>query len=306
MTRIYRFLLISVVMGLIFVAKSPLAYALPEDEPTGLSFLQVRVYPEYDDPRLLVILRGQITGAEASDDDPVTVRFLVPHAAFMFSAGFFDALGEYQRGGFIDPTKSIGIDPYPESQSSEIAGWDEITFTIETNNFVVEYYDPIIVGNPDKTIAYELHLLYPISELDVVIQEPRTSTSFSVTPQGAPITDNAFGENYPAHEYSFYNVSVDEDSPLQFDISYTKSDTRPSVEITDSGSTLLVVGIVCGVLAVVAVGFFLLRKYKQKALAERHPVRMSKKKAKRQGFCRQCGKQLDKPSPHCPYCGAKQ
>jgi len=104
---------------------------------------------------------------------------------------------------------------------------------------------------------------------------------------------------------------VDEDSLLQFDISYTKSDPRPSIEITDSGSTGLVVGIVLGVLVVVVGGFFLIRflqtrKARQKLLAKRRPERASKKTRTRQQFCRQCGKQLDKSTPHCPYCGAKQ
>ena len=309
MTKIYRVLLISIAMGLVFVARAPLAHALPEDEPTGLSGLELRVYPEYDDPRLLVILRGQITGAEASDD-PVTVRFLVPSAAYMYSAGYFSQ-GQYVRGKFTESYLAIPDntkdDPYPEREASEIAGWDEITFTVETNDFVVEYYDPIIIGNPDKTIAYEFHFRYPVDELEIVIQEPRTSTSFSVDPQGLREVAPVWGEAYPLHFYIYSNLIVDEASPLQFDISYTKSDLRPSLDITDSGgSTLLVVGIVCGVLAAVAVGFFLLRKYKQKSLAARRPVRMSKKKAKRQGFCRQCGKKLDRSTPHCPYCGAKQ
>lgn len=296
LTKIYRLLLISIAIGLIFVANVPLAYALSEDEPTGLSGVKMRVYPEYDDPQLLTIQRGQITGVEASVENPVTVRFPVPSTAFMNSAGFLDAQGHYVRGGFVDPTKSIGVDPYPEKQSSAIAGWDEITFTIATNSFVVEYYDPIIIGNPDKTIDYEFHFLYPISDLEVVIVKPPESTNFTVSPQGTLGTDT-FLSGYPALFYSFNDLIVDEDSPLQFDISYSKS---------GGISPLLVVGIVCGVLAAIVGGFFLIRKAKQKALAERRPVRRSRKKAKRQGFCRQCGKQLDGPSPHCPYCGAKQ
>ncbi len=305
LTKIYRLLLIPIAIGLIFVANVPLAYALPEDEPTGLSGVKMRVYPEYDDPRLLTILRGQITGAEASVENPVTVRFLVPSTAFMYSAGFLDAQGHYIRGGFIDPTKSIGVDPYPEKQSSAIAGWDEITFTIATNSFVVEYYDPIIIGNRDKTIDYEFHFLYPISDLEVAIVKPLESTNFTVSPQGTLGTDT-FLSGYPALFYSFNDLIVDEDSPLQFDISYTKSDPGPSPDITDSVSPALIVGIVLSVSAAIVGGFLVIRKAKQKALAERRPVRMSKKKAKCQGFCRQCGKQLDRPSPHCPYCGAKQ
>ncbi len=309
LTKIYRLLLISIAIGLIFViASTTWALAQGENEPTGFNNVHLWIYPEYDDPRLLTILRGQIAGAEASVENPATVRFLVPSTAFMYSAGFLDAQGHYVRGGFVDPTKTIN-DVYPERQSSAIEGLDEITFTIATNSFVVEYYDPIIIGNPDKTIAYEFHLLYPISDLEVVIQEPRTSTNFTVSPQGTLGTDTFFS-GYPALFYSFNNLIVDEDSPLQFDISYTKSDPRPSLDILDITDSvppaLIVVGIVCGVLAAIVGGFFLIRKAKQKALAERRPVRMSRKKAKRQGFCRQCGKQLDRPSPHCPYCGAKQ
>jgi hypothetical protein len=310
MTKIYRLLLISIIIGLLSLVFAPFAYAAPEDEPTGLSDVQLRVYPEYDDTRLLMILRGQITGVTASADDPVTVRFLIPSTAQMYSAGFFNAQGGYVRGGFTDPTKTIE-DPYPEQEVSDIAGWDEITFTIETNRFVVEYYAPIIIGNTDKTIAYEFHFLYPVADLDVVVLEPRASTNFSISPQGTRATGDVFGEDYPLHLYSFTDLLVDEDSPLQFDISYTKSDPRPSVEITDSGSTGLVVGIVLGVLAAVVGGFFLIRflqtrKARQKLPAKRRPERTSKKKRNRQQFCRQCGKQLDTPTPHCPFCGAKQ
>lgn len=297
LTKIYRLLLISIAIGLIFViASTTWALAQGENEPTGFNNVHLWIYPEYDDPRLLTILHGQIAGAEASVENPATVRFLVPSTAFMYSAGFFNPQGNYVRGGFVDPTKSIGVDPYPERQSSEIAGWDEITFTIDTNSFVVEYYDPIIIGNEDKTIDYEFHFLYPISDFAVVIVKPPESTNFTVSPQGTLGTDT-FLSGYPALFYSFNDLIVDEDSPLQFDISYSES---------GGISTLLVVGIVCGVSAAIVGGFLVIRRAKQKALAERRPVRMSKKKAKRQGFCRQCGKQLDRPSPHCPYCGAKQ
>ena len=295
LTKIYRLLLISITIGSIFViASTTWALAQGENEPTGLNNVHLWIYPEYDDPRLLTILRGQIAGAEASVENPVTVRFLVPSTAFMYSAGSLNAQGQYVRGGFIDPTKTTN-DVYPERQSSAIAGWDEITFTIATNLFVVEYYDPIIIGNEDKTIDYEFHFLYPISDLEVVIVPPK-STNFTVSPQGTPGTDT-FLSGDPALFYSFNDLIVDEDSSLQFDISYSES---------GGISPLLVVGIVSSVSAAIVGGFLIKRKAKQKALAERRPVRISKKKAKRQGFCRQCGKQLDRPSPHCPYCGAKQ
>jgi hypothetical protein len=296
---------------LLSVAYAPLAAAAPEDEPTGMSNLQLLFYPEYDDARLLVILRGQITGVTASTTDPAIVRFMVPSTAEMYSAGFFNAQGGYVRGGFVDPTKVAG-DPFPERKSSAISGWDEITFTMETNRFVVEYYDPVIVGNSDKTIASKFHFLYPIADMDVVIMKPRAASNFSVVPQGTSVDHDAFGSGdiYEAHAYDLINLTVGTDSPLEYAISYTKSDPRPSIEITD-GSAGLIVGITSGIIAAAVVAYFLLRffqtkKGKRKSPAKRRSGGPSSKKQGPQKFCRQCGKQMDRKTPFCPYCGAKQ
>ncbi|MBT3363346.1 MAG: zinc ribbon domain-containing protein [Chloroflexi bacterium] len=315
MTKIYRLLLLFVVIGLLSVSYAPLALAAPEDEPTGLSSVELRVYPEYDDPQelggtqLLVFYRGQITGITASAADPATVRFLVPDAASMHTAGFFSTSGGYVRGGYVDPTKTIG-DPFPETIESEIAGWHEITFTIESNSFVVAYYDPIIIGDTAKTIDYEFSFLYPIADLDIYVLQPRTSSEFDVEPSGTTITHNAWDGKYPAEYYSLTNLAVDEDSPIALDIEYIKSDPRPSVEIpagsAGDGSTSPATAIVSIVMAIIIIGAIVIIVLRQKSRTKRRPTGKARTKVKRQKFCRQCGKQMDRSMPHCPYCGAKQ
>ena len=52
------------------------------------------IYPEYDEPSLLIMLEGKITGA----NPPVQVRFLVPSTAEMYSAGSKDAQGTIPEG----------------------------------------------------------------------------------------------------------------------------------------------------------------------------------------------------------------
>ncbi|MFH1647674.1 MAG: hypothetical protein ABID71_08340, partial [Chloroflexota bacterium] len=239
-------LVLLIVVGLILPFAVPLA-ALAQDgeEPTGFRNVWLKIYPEYDDPRLLVMMQGKIEGVTA----PARVRFLVPAAADMYSAGSMDAQGVYSGGP-------------PDQKPSEIPGWQEISYVVKTDTFRMEYYDPIILGNPEKSISYEFRWLYPISGLDVYVQEPRASDNFTVSPLGQTTSFEGFTAMY----YSYTNL-VDE-QPLRFDITYTRSDRRPSLEISgggggagDGGGMSSTAAIVAGViLVIVVVGFFWFRR----------------------------------------------
>ena len=81
MKNTYLLLLLFISIGLLLIgADLSRALAQPENEVTGYENVQLWVYPEYDDPRLLVMLEGQIVGVEP----PAEVRFLVPSASEMY------------------------------------------------------------------------------------------------------------------------------------------------------------------------------------------------------------------------------
>jgi hypothetical protein len=241
MKNTHRFLLLLLIISLlIIVTDVPWALVRADNENIGFANVQLWIYPAYDDPRLLVMLEGQIVGVQP----PIEVRFMVPSAAEMYSAGSMDAQGRYSGGP-------------PQREPSTIPGWDEISYEVTTNTFRVEYYDPIIRGQPDKTISYEFHWLYPISELNVVIQEPRKSSNFSISPMGESFIDN---QGFTSYQYNYNNIN-DEDS-LHFEITYTKSDPKPSLAIEDNGSSniLLIVGSVIGLCVVFGAGFYWLMR----------------------------------------------
>ncbi len=287
-----RILIFFVAVCLFLIAADiPEVLAQAEREPTGFTNVHLWVYPEYDDPRLLVMLEGQIAGVEP----PASVRFLVPSAAEMYSAGSMDAQGQYSGGP-------------PQRAPSSIPGWDEISYEVTTDTFRVEYYDPIIMGRPDKTISYEFRWLYPISDLTVIIQEPRRSSDFSVLPGGETFTDD---QGFASHLYKYRDL--DNQPPLSFEISYTKSDPDPSLSIEGNGSTspLLVVIIAVGLCVVFVAGFLWIMKSKPKTRAQRRyaardapaPEYKGRRPARR--FCSQCGQRVEGPSRFCPHCGAK-
>ena len=275
---------------LIFVGES-LVLAQEENGITGFDNVQLWIYPEYDDPRLLVMLEGQIEGVEP----PVVVNFLVPSEAEMYSAGSMDAQGQYSGGP-------------PHREPSLTPGWDEITYELTTTTFRVEYYDAIIIGQSDKSISYEFRWLYPISNLEVVIQEPRRSSNFNISPVGISLVDN---QGFTSHIYNFSELG--NTPPLRFDISYHKSDTRPSLSINEeesSASSLVVV--IVAILGIAAVAtFFWLRKSKprtraaRRQLARNSPERRPKSNQSKARFCSQCGQPVAKSGDFCTYCGAK-
>lgn len=275
----YGILLILAVISLASAPYMQTAFAQSSTEPAGFKNVTLWINPEYDDPRLLVMLEGKIVGIAA----PTQVRFLVPEAAEMYSAGSKDAQGKYSGGP-------------PGRVPSQIPGWDEISYILKTDTFRVEYYDPIIAGQPDKKISYDFRWLYPLSDLRVVVQEPKKSSNFSVAPNGGTTTDP---EGFAVHTYSYRNLMT-ADKPLHFDIGYTKSDPNKSG---------LILGLVVGIVLAGALVWFLRpeRKlaYSAKPAAGSGQIRLNKRKGAGKRFCGQCGQPLDGPSKFCPHCGNK-
>jgi hypothetical protein len=244
--RYIIFLFIAIITLAIGINVQPASAQLVK-EPTGFKNVSLWIYPEYDDSRLLVMLEGQISGATP----PAQVRFLVPQTAEMYSAGSKDSTGKYTGGP-------------PNRKASDIPGWDEISYTLTTVTFRVEYYDDIIKGTSDKQIAYDFRWLYPISDLRIIVQQPKTASNFTVIPPGIQTSESGFTV------YAFNKSNLWSDpgvQPIHFDISYTKTDTslsQPTNPIISTGgggstnSSSNVIPIVFIVLALIAVAVFML------------------------------------------------
>lgn len=304
----YYFLLSMLVISAAFtLARASSAPVKALDEPTELTNVVAYIYPEYDDalklntPSLLVRLQGEVGGVTL----PTTIRFLVPTTAFMYSAGSLDGSGRYVNL-FGAPVRI---------PSAEVEGWDEISTEITNSTFIMEYYDPVIGVQPDKTINYEFRPLYPITDLKILVQEPLTSSNFSVDPVADSkfiSTDSFSGRQFSFHQYNRNDLATGD--VITFNITYTKSDLAPSVENANSGSSGIssIVWIILGVLVLIAIGiYFALRiksnKRKSKRIDRR--ARMagpSKKKRLRARFCAQCRQPLESSDAFCPGCGAKR
>ena len=277
------------------------AYA--QNEPDRYSNVRLWIYPEYDDPRLLVMLEGQIEGTKP----PTEVKFLVPSTAEMYSAGSMDAQGNYSGGP-------------PDRKPSPIPSWDEISYQVTTDTFRVEYYDPIIFSNPKKTFSYTFRTAYPMSDIEIVFQEPIGATDFMISPTGEKFVDIA-----GFHSYLYRYTDLEPEATIQFDISYTRTLSTPSLfsseeafspsqsasgESENSNNLWIMIALGAVILCIVAV-FAWRRRTAPVSRAERRRTTRTGGKPEQQSstpvpkFCSQCGNPVDSTHKFCPSCGIK-
>ena len=207
----------------------------------------------------------------------------------------------------------------PRRQASSLEGWDEISYEVTEETFRVEYYAPLIEGGPDKTIAHQSRFLYPVKDLTVIVQKPYASTGFSVFPSSESTFNDGTFDNY---QYTYTDLGKDE--PVNFSISYNKSNPNPSLAIlegaapngagtaSDSSSLAsVIVGVIFGAAILVSIGAVLVKRWKPKRrpAAKRVAVADHGGRPKTQSassrFCTQCGQAVEKSHQFCPHCGSK-
>jgi hypothetical protein len=295
--KITRYIIALIIMvGLMLTATGGSAVmAAPGDPVIKYKNVHLWVSPEYDSPSLLVMMQGQLDGVTA----PVKVTFLVPTTAVMYSAGSIDASGKYTGGP-------------PDRAVSSIAGCDEISYTVTTDTFRVEYYNDIIQGLPEKIINYEFKTLYPITQLTAFIQKPKTATNFTVTPAGTAGTDS---EGLTIQTISYPTVAVE--SPLLFKISYTKADNTTSIATSSTNTTAAGTGsvspwlIIVPFLLIATIIGAIMWNINSKKSRKKTPVKAAGNNPpnppvnKRKGsFCPECGEPTT-ATKFCPNCGTK-
>jgi len=271
---------------------------LAADEPVKFKNVVLSINPEYDDPlalgypTVLVMLDGEIDGA----NPPVDIRFLVPTGAAMYSAGSGPRTS-YARGASLELGKP-----------SDIAGWDEISYTLETNSFVVEYYAPIPTS-PNRDFSVDFIPLFDINGLQAFIQEPRQATDFKIVTPSQSVTQTPFkdDEGFNVQRYSL--GSLKSGQQISFNISYTKNNQAPSLAISQGPSTaglLIIFGTVMGVILLVVLYQVRKTSSSRQRNRSRAPANLRTRKSAGERFCTKCGARLDKSERFCPQCGTKQ
>jgi hypothetical protein len=186
---------------------------MPAVADTGVHIqaLRVQVMPEFDNPRVLVVVQGRLA---ASDRLPAVVTFRLPLEATINQMAVMS-----MDGG------SIAQD-YEARPDAADPRWLAVSYTLTNAHFFYEYYYDPLGADEEKQFAFTLNSLYPVEDLLLEVQEPARASGFQVEPQPAGSRlDGSLGLTY--HQIQVGQVPAGEDVGLA--VRYTKADPTPSL-----------------------------------------------------------------------------
>ncbi|MFH0941992.1 MAG: zinc ribbon domain-containing protein [Chloroflexota bacterium] len=233
------------------------------DEPLTIKSMKVSVWPEYDDPRILVTYQGEFKNGASF---PQPVKFPVPLGSEMNQVCALQPPNNEHLCQLYDML----------TESDDLA----VAFTLPIPTYYLEYYWDAIKAQPDKSFTFKYVSPYAVDTLELEVQQPLKATSFELAQPYISATSDSRGMKY--YRYLFSNVTPGQ--VISIDASYTKPDNRPSVakETSSAGnaggsaagsSAYGVIGIGAALLAAAAVGFVLLRRKPAAAPARTAPSR---------------------------------
>jgi len=285
----------------------PMAWAQEAGELT-ISRLQISLWPEYDDPRLLVIYKGQFAQAEAF---PREISFPIPTTAEVHATAYADADGQ------------LLANPYEVQPQGDV---QVVTYPVPVPTFHFEFYDDIIQGDPaNRQFTFTFSLPYRVDSVSVDVQEPLRAAGFQVSPVASRVITGTDGFRYFIYDLG----SLEPGQNVQITASYSKPDAQPSVVATPApalpavppasevpvergtGPLLLLAALGLGGLGVALIGGALLMRVRAgrgvSVAAPARPARTvpsAKAPAATAAFCTQCGHRLTPGTRFCPQCGA--
>lgn len=204
--------LVMLALALLLLPTQALAQAggAPKGNPR-LASLNIEVWPEYDRPAALVILRGAL----AEDVKlPATVTLRVPAASGGAAAVAYSATA----GGNL-----LNL----QHERASAGEFITLKFEVPQRFFHVEFYEPIKTADPARSFRYVWPGDLAAERVTVVVQEPASASAISVEPNLEGVSTGQDGLRYRAAELG----ALEAGKPLPIVVRYTKDDLRPSAQI---------------------------------------------------------------------------
>jgi len=202
--------LILTVMLIPAVAAAPAGGGVAKNAPR-LASVQIEIWPEYDRPAALVILKGELAGDVGL---PAAVSLRIPASSGGPAAVAYAAAS---KGRLLNL----------KHDRSDAADFITLRFTVPERFFHVEFYDRFATGANERSYKYLWPGDLPVSSLDVIVQEPAGASDFSVQPALGESATGSDGLRYRSAQLG----PVKQGAPLSIEIRYTKTDPRTSAEI---------------------------------------------------------------------------
>ena len=202
-------LVLALTLAPVFAA-TPGAPGAAKGQPR-LASLQLEVWPEYDRPAALVIIRGEL----AKDVELPAVISLRIAAA---SGGPTAVAYSTTAGGNL-----LNL----QYDKADAGNFITLKFTAPERFFHVEFYDPLKTSAANRSYTYVWPGDLAAERVNLIVQEPAAASNISVQPALNTSAAGQDGLNYRSADIGPNPAG----KRLEVKVQYSKSDTRTSAEI---------------------------------------------------------------------------
>lgn len=268
---------------------------------TRLAALQIKLWPEYDKPGMLVMYDFQAGDGLAL---PARLDFHIPADASVH------AVAALKNGDFMNSDWEG-----PVSQGE----WQILTVIVDApTSYHIEYYQPMTISGPERQFSFVWYGDYAVNNFTLSVQQPVDTTQVTTDP---PLT--AKQETDGLTYYNSARLSLGAGEQFTLNLKYQKSSDRLTVPSTniqpsaplDANTTGRVslgnyVPYILGALGVIllvgGLGYnFLWRKPRPGVGRRRRLQSKTDRSEEGEVYCHQCGQRARPGDRFCRVCGSR-
>ena len=273
--------------------------AIAQEEVT-LETLTVQLWPEFDQPAMLIIYDFTLP---EDTSFPVDITLRIPTDATLIAVAYAPA-----------GNNLLNL-PYQEPFEEE--NWQVVTMTAETPAiYHIEYYAPLARTDAQRDFQYLWPGDYGVETFNVSVRPPVDTTQITTDPQMRSATTE--GSALSLLEWGTSDLTAGEELPIR--ITYTKSSERLGVSdqpletgnvdentqgrVSLSNYLPYILGVL-GALLILVGGLYFWQSSKGKpSLRRRHRSR-DEESDSTEVYCHQCGKRAQSGDRFCRTCGTR-
>ena len=285
------------ILGILFVFPS---FVSAQNDVT-IANMTVQLWPEYDQPSMLVIVDFQVTAATAL---PVDLTFKFPKDANLIAVAALAGDGSFLNAVFDGP--------------KDDGEWQSFTLTVSQSSvYRFEYYQPLTFNGNQRIFSYLWDGSYAVDAFNILVLEPIDATSFAMDPAYESISQEN-GSNY----YDSGIVQLASGEQFILNLSYDKTtDTlifppqgiQPAAPVDEStpgrvslnNSLPYIIGGLGVVLIIGGIMYYWQAGRKSFKSPRRRAHAATEEESAEDTYCPQCGARAKAGDRFCRVCGAR-
>ena len=310
----FRAWLVKIALAMLLITGLLQAQSLSAQQPaTALEFVEVELWPDFDQPALLVLLSGALP---AGTTLPATITIPLPEEATLNAVARRDAQGNLLNMEYDDSVPG------------------QLTLNANDPGFRIEYYLPYESDGDQREVSFSWLSDLDVNQLITTFQQPSSATDIILSPAALQTLNGQYDLLY--HEIE--GQAVPAGVPYNFEANYRMVQPELSAEVLavqqppvsapannqqelagDDGSDfnwLIVLAAVVAVLAFATVGWLVYsgQNRKRRVIKPRPAARTRQRRSSagtgkatsggtKVKFCHECGQPLDPADKFCRNCG---